>query len=98
MRDAATTIGQLLVGKEESATLRNRLVSGAGGLMGLRIAFSGLSFLVTVLLARLLGTAGFGPIATPSPGSSCWAFRPFSEAINSWYVKWPPITPSPTGA
>jgi O-antigen/teichoic acid export membrane protein len=28
--------------------------------MGLRIAFSGLSFLVTVLLARLLGTAGFG--------------------------------------
>jgi O-antigen/teichoic acid export membrane protein len=28
--------------------------------MGLRIAFSGLSFLVTVLLARLLGRAGFG--------------------------------------
>jgi len=60
MRDAATVIGELLLGKEESVTLRNRLVAGAGGLLGLRIAFSGLSFLVTVLLARLLGTAGFG--------------------------------------
>ena len=60
MRDAATVIGELLLGTEESVTLRNRLVAGAGGLLGLRIAFSGLSFLVSVLLARLLGTAGFG--------------------------------------
>jgi O-antigen/teichoic acid export membrane protein len=49
-----------LLGKEESETVRNRVLAGAGGLIGLRFAFSGLSFLVTVLLARLLGTTGFG--------------------------------------
>ncbi|MGA2607857.1 MAG: flippase [Terriglobia bacterium] len=60
MRDAATSIGELLLGKEESVTLRNRLVAGTGGLLGLRIAFSGLSFVATVLLARLLGREGLG--------------------------------------
>src|SRR5262249_29675629 len=46
--------------KEEAEPVRNRLLMGAGGLIGLRIAFSGLSFLVTVVLARMLGTTGFG--------------------------------------
>jgi O-antigen/teichoic acid export membrane protein len=60
MREAVTTISELLLGKEESVALRKRLVGGTGGLLGLRVAFSGLSFLVTVLLARLLGTEGYG--------------------------------------
>ena len=60
MREAVAAISEFLLGKEESETVRDRLLAGAGGLIGLRVAFSGLSFLVTVLLARLLGTTGFG--------------------------------------
>ncbi|HEY1754533.1 MAG TPA: oligosaccharide flippase family protein [Bryobacteraceae bacterium] len=60
MREAATAIGRLLIGKEESSAIRHRILSAVRGLIGLRIAFSGLSFLVTLLLARLLQPAGFG--------------------------------------
>lgn len=60
MRDVTTAIGHFLLGKEESTTLRNRLLAGTGGLLGLRIAFGGLSFTLTILLARALGTGGFG--------------------------------------
>jgi O-antigen/teichoic acid export membrane protein len=55
-----TELSQFLIGKEESATLRARLLGGASGLLTLRIGFSGLSFFGSVLLARLLGDVGFG--------------------------------------
>ena len=38
----------------------NRLLLDAGGLLALRVAFGGLSFVVTIILARTLGTEGFG--------------------------------------
>jgi O-antigen/teichoic acid export membrane protein len=59
-RGLAAGLGHFLVGKEESTAVRDRLLQGASGMLGLRIAFSGLSFLVTLLLARLLGAARFG--------------------------------------
>src|SRR3989442_8780468 len=43
---------------EESANLRTYLLTGTAGLFGLRVAFGGLSFIATVVLARLLGTGG----------------------------------------
>jgi O-antigen/teichoic acid export membrane protein len=58
--NAVASIGELLLGKEESSALRHRLVTGAAGLLGLRFVFSGLSFALTILLARLLGPEDFG--------------------------------------
>jgi O-antigen/teichoic acid export membrane protein len=55
-----TKLGGLIVGKDESAALRDRLISGAGGLFVLRIVFSALSFAGNILLARLLGKEQFG--------------------------------------
>lgn len=49
-----------MVGQEESSAIRNRLVRAGGGLLGLRVFFSALSFTSTVLLARLLGNEGYG--------------------------------------
>jgi O-antigen/teichoic acid export membrane protein len=43
-----------------SRSLGNRLLLDAGGLLALRVAFGGLSFIVTIILARTLGTEGFG--------------------------------------
>jgi O-antigen/teichoic acid export membrane protein len=60
MRHTISRLGLLLVGKEQSAVLRDRLLSGLGGLLGLRVAFSGLSFAGMVLLARLLGPEALG--------------------------------------
>jgi O-antigen/teichoic acid export membrane protein len=60
MRRALAVIGQAVIGQEESVALRDRLVAAAGGLIGLRIAFSGLSFLGGIVLARLLGQRGLG--------------------------------------
>jgi O-antigen/teichoic acid export membrane protein len=55
-----TAAAELIIGKQESPTLRNRLFAGASGLLGLRIVFSTVSFLGSILLARLLGNRGFG--------------------------------------
>jgi O-antigen/teichoic acid export membrane protein len=60
MRNATTAIGELLLGKQESSALRDRLVTGAAGMLGLRFAFAGLSFAAAILLARLLGPEDFG--------------------------------------
>jgi O-antigen/teichoic acid export membrane protein len=54
------------LGEEESAAVRHRLMHGAAGFVALRLAFSALSFVVTLLLARLLGAEGFGAYS--------WAF------------------------
>lgn len=54
---------QIFLGKEESETLRNRFVRSATGVFGLNIAFNGLLFVISVILARLLGSAGYGAYA-----------------------------------
>jgi len=41
-------------------SLRDRLLLDAGGLLALRVAFGGLSFVLAIILARTLGTEGFG--------------------------------------
>ena len=40
--------------------LKSKLVQGAAGAFGLRLVYTGLTFLTSILLARVLGTAGFG--------------------------------------
>lgn len=44
-------------------SLRNRLIKGATGTFGLNVAGTGLSFIASVLLARLLGAKDFGAYA-----------------------------------
>ncbi|VEP16059.1 Membrane protein involved in the export of O-antigen and teichoic acid [Hyella patelloides LEGE 07179] len=51
---------QTLFAKEQQSSLKKRLVKGAAGTLGLRIAATGLNFLTSILLARLLGASGFG--------------------------------------
>lgn len=41
-------------------SLRDRLLLDTGGLLALRVAYGGLSFVLTIILARTLGTEGFG--------------------------------------
>ncbi len=41
-------------------SLGNRVVTGAAGLLAFRAAFSGLSFVLNVVLARMLGASGLG--------------------------------------
>jgi O-antigen/teichoic acid export membrane protein len=52
--------GAMLLGKEHSSTIRQRLISGLAGLLSLRVAFGAVAFSVNVLLARLLGAGGLG--------------------------------------
>jgi O-antigen/teichoic acid export membrane protein len=40
--------------------VRNHIVTGAAGIFASRLTFSGLSFLLSILLARILGVSGFG--------------------------------------
>jgi len=49
------------LGKADS--LKRRLIKGAAGSFGLKIAGTGLTFLNSLLFARLLGTEGFGTYA-----------------------------------
>src|SRR5271169_5259143 len=60
MREVVTAVGQIILGKEESAAVRDRVVKGGGALVGLRISLSVLTFVVTFLLARFLGSQGLG--------------------------------------
>jgi O-antigen/teichoic acid export membrane protein len=60
MRERLSVLGELLLGREESASLRHRLLAGVAGLLSLRVAFGALAFGVTVVLARVLGRAGVG--------------------------------------
>lgn len=60
MRDPLHTISEWLLGRETSAGVRKRLVMGLGGLLSLRVAFGAMSFVLTVLLARMLGAREFG--------------------------------------
>jgi O-antigen/teichoic acid export membrane protein len=51
---------QILLAKNNKGNLKQRLVKGAAGSFGLRIAATGLNFLTGIVLARLLGASGFG--------------------------------------
>jgi O-antigen/teichoic acid export membrane protein len=42
------------------STLKSNLVKGSAGAFGLRLVYTALTFLTSILLARVLGTAGFG--------------------------------------
>jgi O-antigen/teichoic acid export membrane protein len=44
----------------ETNAVRDRLIKAATGTLGLKIVSTGLSFLISVFLARLLGAAGYG--------------------------------------
>jgi O-antigen/teichoic acid export membrane protein len=43
-----------------ASNLKNKLVKGAAGAFGLRLVYTGLTFLTSILLARILGSSGFG--------------------------------------
>lgn len=49
--------------KIKKTTLKNPVAVGASGVFGLKIASTGLSFITGLLLARLLGTTGYGTYA-----------------------------------
>src|SRR5262252_8838980 len=55
-----STLSGFFAGADESSAIRRRLMFGASGLLALRLAFGGLSFIVAVLLARMLGKYAFG--------------------------------------
>ncbi|MGL4758514.1 MAG: oligosaccharide flippase family protein, partial [Patescibacteria group bacterium] len=45
---------------EDNQSLKNKLLKGAAGSFGLKIASSGLGFVMSILFARFLGTVGLG--------------------------------------
>ncbi len=51
---------QTAIAKEQKNNLKQRLLKGAAGTLGLRIAATGLNFVTGIILARLLGVEGFG--------------------------------------
>jgi O-antigen/teichoic acid export membrane protein len=53
----------LFHGKERQGSLRATLVTGAAGTFTLKVVSTGLSFLTSLFLARLLGAAGYGAYA-----------------------------------
>lgn len=53
-------LAQIFFGKDGEGSLRNRLARAATGTFGLKVAATGLSFVSSMLLARLLGVIGYG--------------------------------------
>ena len=51
---------QILLGKERQDTLRSHLVRGASGTFALKIASTGLVFITSLVLARILWAKGYG--------------------------------------
>ncbi len=51
---------QLLMGRKEPASAGEQIARGTAGLFASRICFTGLMFLVSVILARLLSSGGYG--------------------------------------
>lgn len=50
----------ILTALGKTGSLKKRLVMGAAGTFGVRIANIGLTFIISILFARLLGVSGFG--------------------------------------
>ena len=59
LRTITQKISSLLASSKDNS-LKNRLIKGAAGSFGLKIAASGLTFIMSVILARFLGTTGLG--------------------------------------
>ncbi len=51
---------QTLFLRDKTSSLKHRLIRGAAGAFGLRISYTGLTFVASILLARLLGASDFG--------------------------------------
>jgi len=51
---------QILTGKMDSENLQTMIVKGATGTFTLNVGFQGLLFLTSIILARLLGSSGYG--------------------------------------
>ncbi len=49
-----------MTGASIASNFKSKLVKGAAGAFGLRLVYTGLTFLTSILLARLLGPSGFG--------------------------------------
>ena len=67
MNTSATEAGRYIKGilqmffrKEGTHSLRSRLARGAAGIFALKVTSIGLFFIIGLLLARILGTAGYG--------------------------------------
>lgn len=58
--DSVRNMARLLLDEDASDSLQRTLVRGATGTFGLKIAGTGLLFLISVLLARALGPSGYG--------------------------------------
>ena len=52
----------VLLKKEKANSLSSHLTRGAAGTFGLTVGATGISFIISVLLARLLGAAGYGAV------------------------------------
>lgn len=62
-RQRVQDIVELTLGKKGQGSLRAHLVRSTGGTFALKVASTGLGFLTSLLLARLLGAAGYGVYA-----------------------------------
>ena len=51
---------QTAISQEPKNSLKQRLIKGAAGTLGLRVAATGLNFVTGIMLARLLGVESFG--------------------------------------
>ena len=56
-------IKPIFTDKDSKNSLKNRLLKGAAGSFGLKIAASGLAFAISIMFARFLGTTGLGTYA-----------------------------------
>ena len=56
----ASELYQDLFKNHQRGSLRTLFLQGAAGTFGLKVAFSGFSLILNVLLTRLLGAAGYG--------------------------------------
>ncbi len=72
--------------KKEQNSLKNRLLKGAAGSFGLKIAASGLAFVISIMLARFLGTNGLGTYAYATTWANLLAI-PATLGINNLLVR-----------
>ncbi|MBU1707882.1 flippase [bacterium] len=62
-RERVKGIIRLFHGKDESKRLKTHFARGSTGTFGLKVSTAGLAFLISLILARLLGATGYGAYA-----------------------------------
>jgi O-antigen/teichoic acid export membrane protein len=62
-KDQVLEVAQMLFNKGESESLERFIFSGATGTFALNVAFTGMLFITSILLARILGSSGYGAYA-----------------------------------